>query len=172
MMPARSAERARLSEAIARLSGLDRQLERLNEARSRLDQRGKEAALYAARRGFDEARKNAPATIVARALNEPYDLHATVDRAQELLEASQRDLDEARTADRLLADEIKIVEERREVAQHARDHAVAEVVKSSAEVAELCAKIEQTRQQLNDFNWVLSAIGLLRLPQGFTGTGF
>jgi hypothetical protein len=169
--PHRSAEREALAKAIAYLGGLDSQLGRLAEARSRLDLRGKEAALSAARRGLDEARKNAPAVIVARAMNEHFDPATTVDHAENALTAAQRDLDEASAADRVLADEIKVVEERREVAYLVRERAIDAVVQNSAEVRTFCARVEQTRQQLHDFSWTCSAIGLGRLPPGFHWDG-
>jgi hypothetical protein len=169
--PPRTAEREALAKAIAYLGGLDSQLGRLAEARARLDLRGKEDTLAIARRGLTEARENAPAVIVARAMNEPFDPATTVDHAENALTAAQRDLDETTAADRLLADEIKVVEERREVAYLARERAVDEVVKSSAEVRTFCARVERTRQQLHDFSWTCSAIGLGRLPPGFHWDG-
>jgi hypothetical protein len=169
--PQRSPERARLAQAIAHLGGLDKQLERLAEARSRLDRRGKEHTLDSAHRALDQTRQRAPEILIAKMMGELVDPALTVEHAQAAVEGAQRELDETTAADRLLADEIKVVEERREVAQHARDHAVAEVVKSSAEVVALCDAIALTRQQLHDYAWVLSAISLGRLPPGFFWDG-
>ena len=169
--PQRSPERQRLAEAIAHLGGLDSQLGRLAEARGRLGLRDKERVLDSARRGVAEARGRAPAIVVAKAMGESFDPAATVDHAENLLAAAQRDVDEATAAVGVLSDEIRVVEGRREVAQIARDHAVAEVVKSSPEVVALCARIEQTRQQLHAFAWILSAIGLGRLPPEFFWDG-
>jgi hypothetical protein len=169
--PQRSAEREALAKAIERFSVLDSQLERLTEARSRLDLRGRENALAATRGALDETRQRAPEILIAKMMGESYDPAATVEHAQQLLDAAQRDLDEALAADRLLADEIKVVEDRRDVAQIARARAVDEVVKSSAEVRTFCARVEQTRQQLHDFSWTCSAIGLGRLPPGFHWDG-
>jgi len=59
------------------LGSLDSQLGRLAEARSRLDLRGKEAALSAVRRALDEAKRRAPEILVAKAMGEPYDPAST-----------------------------------------------------------------------------------------------
>ena len=75
--PQRTAEREALAKAITHLGGLDRQLERLGEARSRIDRHGREDALAVARRGLDEARQRAPALLVAKAMGEPYDPAST-----------------------------------------------------------------------------------------------
>jgi hypothetical protein len=148
--PERSPERAQLALAIERLSALDRQLERLAEARTRLDLRGL---------------RRAPEALVAKAMGEPYDLTSTVSHAQNLLEDAQRDLDEATEADKLLTDEIGVVEGRRSIALHGRNDALAEVLRASPEVAALCVRTEQARQQLYDSTWIFSAIGVHRLPR-------
>jgi hypothetical protein len=166
-MPERSAERSRLAEAIEYLAALDKQLARLAEARQRLDRRGREDALAVARRGLDEAKANAPSILVAKALGEPVDAAQTTATAEELLAAAQRSLAEAVTADRLLADEMRIVEDRCATARLARDSAVDAVVRASPEIAVLCARIEQRRQELYDYTWTISgAGGAAVLPPG------
>jgi hypothetical protein len=165
-MSERTAERQQLAEKIQYLAALDRQLERLAVARSKLDLRDKEQAHAAARVALDEAKKRAPELLVKKMMGEEFEPALTVDHAQGQLEDAQRDLDEATAADGLLADEITQVEQRRSLAFHGRDTALAEVLRASPELEALCARIEQTRQQLYDFTWVLSAIGQRRLPRG------
>jgi hypothetical protein len=163
--PQRSPERQKLAAAIEHLGALNRQLGRLAESRGRLGLRDKERVLDSARRALDEVQQRAPATIVARALGEPYDPAATVEHAQQLLDAAQYDLAEAVTADRLLADETRGIEDRREVAYLARERAVAEVLRVSPEIAAVCARVSELREQLAAMSWVCSAISR-GLPPG------
>jgi hypothetical protein len=170
--PQRTAEREALAKAITHLGGLDRQLERLGEARSRIDRHGREDALAVARRGLDEARQRAPALLVAKAMGEPYDPALTETAAQGLLEAAERDLDQAITADKVLRDEIKLVEDRRSVAQIARDSAIDAVLRSAPEVAVLGDHYAAARQQMYDLTWVFSALGgQAALPGNFFWDG-
>ena len=154
------------------LGSLDSQLGRLAEARSRLDLRGKEAALSAVRRALDEAKRRAPEILVAKAMGEPYDPALTETAAQGLLEAAERDLDQAITADKVLRDEIKLVEDRRSVAQIARDSAIDAVLRSAPEVAVLGDHYAAARQQMYDLTWVFSALGgQAALPGNFFWDG-
>jgi hypothetical protein len=170
--PQRSQERQKLAAAIAYLGALDGQLQRLAEARGRLGLRDKERALDSARRGLDEARGRAPAILVAKALGEPVAAAQTVEHAQGLLEDTQRSLDEARSADRVLRDEIKLVEDRRSAAQIARDSALDAVLRSAPEVAALGDPYAAARQQMYDLTWVFSALGgQAALPGNFFWDG-
>jgi hypothetical protein len=162
--PERSPEREKLAQAITYLAALDRQLERLREARSRLDWGGRQLDHENARRGLDEARRRAPEVLVAKAMNEPYDQTATVEHQQGLVDDARRALDEAAAAAALLADEIKVVGERRELAYHARNRQLDEVVRASPEIATLRDRYEAARQRLQDFSWLFHAIGSQRLP--------
>jgi hypothetical protein len=163
----RSAERQKLAERIAYLSALDRQLERLREARECLDLRGKERAHVAARHALDEARTRAPQFLVAKAMGEAYDAAQTVQHAASLLAAAERELDEAGEADALLVDEIRLVGERREVAFHARNAALTEVLRTAPEIAALGDRIERARRQLHNSTWICATIGMHRLPRNF-----
>jgi hypothetical protein len=163
---ARSAERERLAETIKQLRGIEAQLSRLHEARERLGIRDKEFSLRAARQDLEEAKQRAPEILIARAMGEPFDPVQTVGHAEGLVEDAQRGLVEAVAADRLLADEIAVLEGRRVVAQLGRNDAITAVLHASPELAALRDRIEQTRQQLYAFSWICSAIGQQRLPRG------
>jgi chromosome segregation ATPase len=169
-LPQRSSERQKLAEAIDSLGALNAQLDRLQEARGRLDWGGKDRAHTAARRALDEARRRAPQILVAKAMGEAYDPTTTVDHAQGLLEDSRRDLDEATATDKIFADEIAVVEQRRAVAQIRRERVLAEVVRAAPEVAALHDRVERARQALDDLGWILSAIGGHRLPFHWNGS--
>jgi hypothetical protein len=169
--PQRSPERQKLAEAIEKLSAFDRQLERLAEARSRLDWGGKNRAVDAARAALVVAKERAPAVLIAKMMNEYYDSAQTVEHAQGLLEDAERDLAEATAAGELLRDEIQVVEQRRERARHERTDAARAVLRTAPEVAALCARVDQTRQLLRDLAWALSAIGLSGLPAGYHWNG-
>jgi hypothetical protein len=165
--PGRSPERQKLAEAIERLNALDTQLQRLAEARDRLDWHDKRRAHEAAQRALEEARRRAPELLVARAMGEEFDPALTVAHAQGLVEDAAHDLAEAAAAAELLRDEIQAVEQRRSLAQHARDDAVTAVVRGSPELAAFCARVSALRQELYNSTWACSAIGLGPLPRNF-----
>jgi hypothetical protein len=169
--PSRNPERQKLAEAIERLSALDGQLKRLAEARPRLDWGGKSRAVDAARAALAAAKERAPEVLVAKAMGEPFDPALTVEHAASLLADAERDLAEATEADKLLRDEITVVEERRERARNGRTDAVREVLRTAPEVVALCTRVEETRQRLHAATWALSAIGLGGLPAGYRWDG-
>jgi hypothetical protein len=159
-----SPERQRLAEAIDRLSVLDTQLNRIAEARSRLDLRGKERAYDAALRALADAKQRAPEMAIARAMVEPFDPTATTAHAEGLVDDARRDLNETAEADGVLAEEIRAVEQRRELAFHGRNDALTGVLRTAPEVRALAESFVATREKLWSFSWIFSVIGRRALP--------
>ena len=160
----RTPERQRLAAAIDHLAALDRQLARLVEARERLGLHGKRQAYDAALRAVAEAKQRAPTVIIAKAMGETYDSAQTVEHAQGLLDDAQRDLDETAEADRLLADETRVIEQRRVIAFHGRNDALTAVLRAAPEVRALADSFVATREKLWAFSWIFAAVGRRALP--------
>jgi hypothetical protein len=167
--PERSPERQKLAEAIAYLNAIDGQLKRLQEGRGRLDWHGKEQARAAAERALVEARTRAPAVLVSKAMGEAYDPTATVEHAQGVLEDARRAVDEAVAADKVLAAEIAVVENRRKIDEVGRQRTLADVVRAAPETAALRNRVERAHREMADLAWILAAIGTQRLPFHWNG---
>jgi hypothetical protein len=83
-----------------------------------------------------------------------------------------RDLDEAGEADKLLAGEIEVVEQRRSVAQIGRDTALGQVLRVAPEITALWERFQAAKQSVRDIAWELSAVGIHRLPKEFCWDGY
>jgi hypothetical protein len=138
-------------------------------ALSGLDWHDKRRARDAAHHALEEAKRRAPE--VKKMMGEAYDPTQTVEHAAGLLEDAERDLAEATEADKLLRDEVQVVAQLRSWALGGRTDALRGVLRTSPEVAALCEHVDQTRQQLHDLTWALSAIGLGGLPAGYHWDG-
>jgi hypothetical protein len=158
-----------LAQAIADHARATARLERVKEARSRLDLYGPDSPTRVkdrAERDLAAARARAPQTIVSRLLGTQTEGGLSVEDAEQALAAATRAADEATEARRLLDEEAAAAERAVEFEFYRRRAALTEVVRTSPQIVELADRIQQARQALHDFTWVCRAIGLQRLPYG------
>ena len=149
--PQRSQERQRLAEAIEHLGAARRRLARARDAFTRLNLYGPDSpdrVKERAERALAEAKERAPRMMVEQLLGTATAEAAA--RARALLEEEQR------------VAEADISE-----AAIRRDVALSAVVQSSAELAAVCDRFRAAQQSFWDMTWLLSAVGVHRLPQAF-----
>ena len=169
--PQRSQERQRLAEAIEHLGAARRRLARAREAFTRLNLYGPDSpdrVKERAERALAEAKERAPRMMVEQLLGTATaEAELSVEAAEETLRVATQAAEAAARARALLEEEQRVAEADISEAAIRRDVALSAVVQSSAELAAVCDRFRAAQQSFWDMTWLLSAVGVHRLPQAF-----
>jgi hypothetical protein len=170
-MPQRSQERTKLAEAIEQLARARDRLARAKKAFTRLSLHGPDSVdrqKELAERALAATKERAPRMMVEQLLGTATaEAELSVEAAEETLRVATQAAEAAARARALLEEEQRVAEVSIEEAIVRRDMALSAVVQSSAEIAAACDRFRAAQQNFWDMTWLLSSIGVHRLPQAF-----